>query len=204
VAEIADQFELKRYAIVGVSGGVPQCARWAARIPERINGMALVCALGPLARKELTDGMVALNRLALAAGARAAPLACAAIGLAAHLVRRQPMHYFGYMLAGTLPADRWVLVDRSYRRLFADSMAVALRQGGRHAGADAARADVGLRLEEVRTPVRTWHGFTDNITLPAMARHLAASLPLSVLHCVAGEGGLSLTVRHLDAVLADL
>lgn len=52
--------------------------------------------------------------------------------------------------------------------------------------------------------MRIWQGLADNIVPPAMARHLAAGLPLSELQCVPGEGHLSLIVRHLDTILADL
>ncbi len=40
MAELADQFELERFAIVGVSGGGPYALACAARIPERISRVA--------------------------------------------------------------------------------------------------------------------------------------------------------------------
>ena len=61
-----------------------------------------------------------------------------------------------------------------------------------------------FRLEKARAPVRVWQGFADNIVPPAMARRLAAGLALGELHCLLGEGHLSLIVRHLGAIRADL
>jgi len=205
VAELADRLALERFDVVGVSGGGPYALACAARIPERISGVALVGALGPLARRDLMDGMVTLNRVALAAGARVAPLARVAIGLAARVVRRYPERYLARMLACAPSADRNVLADSTYRTLFAESMAEALRQGGRGAAWELPllARPWGFALEEVRTPVRVWQGLSDNIVPPAMARYLAAGLPLGELHCLPDEGHLSLIVRHLDAVLGD-
>lgn len=110
------------------------------------------------------------------------------------------------MRAAAPPADRTVLADAGYRTLFAESTAEALRQGGRGAAWELTllARPWDFRLEEVRAPVRIWHGLADNIVPPAMARHLAAGLPLGELHCLPGEGHLSLIVRHLDAILASL
>lgn len=206
VTELADQLALERFAVVGVSGGGPYALACAARIPERLSSVALVCALGPLARTDLTNGMVRLNRLALVLGARMPPLARLAIGLAARLVRRHPERYLAHMMAGAPPADRVVLADTVYRALFAESTAEALRRGGRGAAWELTLLARlwDFRLQEVPIPVRIWQGLADNIVPAAMARHLAAALPHSDSHYLPDEGHLSLIVHHLDAVLADL
>ncbi|HSJ52168.1 MAG TPA: alpha/beta hydrolase, partial [Anaerolineae bacterium] len=59
-------------------------------------------------------------------------------------------------------------------------------------------------LQEVTVPVRIWQGLADNIVPAATAQHLAAALPSSECHNLPDEGHLSLVVRQLDAVLADL
>lgn len=206
VAELADRLGLERFAVVGASGGGPYALACAARIPERLNGVALVAALGPLARSGLTGDMVMLNRLALALAARAPALARFAVQLVARWVRRDPERWLARMLAGAPAADRAVLTDAAYRALFAASTAQALCQGGRGAAWEltllARPWDFGLA--EVSLPVRIWQGLADNIVPAAMARHLAAALPHSECHYLPDEGHLSLIVRHLDAVLADL
>jgi pimeloyl-ACP methyl ester carboxylesterase len=58
--------------------------------------------------------------------------------------------------------------------------------------------------QEIRVPAHIWQGLTDKIVSAAIARHLGAGLPHSECHCFPDEGHLSLIVRHLDAVLADL
>ncbi len=206
VTALAEQLGLERFTVLGVSGGGPYALACAARIPERVSRVALACALGPSTRKDLIDGMVTLNRLALAAGSRMPPLARLAVDLVARLVRRHPQRYLAHMLASAPPADRAVLADPSYRALFAESTAEALRQGGRGAAWELTllARPWDFRLEEVRVPVRIWQGLADNIVPPAMAYHLAAALSYSEVRSLPDEGHLSLIVRHLDAVLADL
>lgn len=206
VARLADHFALERFAVVGVSGGGPYALACAARIPERIGGVALVGALGPLAGADLTQDMVPLNRLALVLATRMPPLARLAVQIAARWVRRDPERWLGHMMAGARPADRRILAEAEYRALFTASTAEALRPGGRGAAWELTllARPWDFRLAEVSVPVRIWQGLDDNIVPAAMARHLAAALPRSACRYLADEGHLSLVARHFDAVLADL
>jgi len=131
VAQLADRLALTQFSVVGVSGGGPYALACAARIPARVRGVALVAAIGPLARTDLTNGMVTLNRLALVVAAHAPWVAQMGIGLAARFFRRYPQRYLARMLAVAPPADRQVLADAGYRALLDASTAEALRPGGR-------------------------------------------------------------------------
>lgn len=206
VAELADRFALECFAVVGVSGGGPYALACAARIPERVSRVAIVGGLGPLAGTNLTSGMVALNRLALVVGARMPPLARLAVRFVARRIRRYPERYLAHMMVGAPAVDRRVLADAVYRALFAASTAEALRQGGRGPAWELMllARPWDFRLQEVPIPVRIWQGLADNIVPAAMARHLAAALPHSESHYLPDDGHLSLIVRRIDAVLADL
>jgi len=206
VVQLADRLALTRFSVVGVSGGGPYALACAARIAERLDGVAVVAAMGPLARTDVTKGMVTWNRLALALAARVPRVARIGIGLAARFYRRYPQRYLAHMLAAAPPADRSVLADADYRALLAASTAEALRPGGRGVAWELTllARPWDFRLEQVRIPVRIWQGLADNIVPAAMARQLAKALPRAEAHYLRGEGHLSLIVRHLGAVLEDL
>ncbi len=206
VAELADRLALERFAVIGVSGGGPYALACAARIPDRVSGVALVGALGPPGPEPLTRDMVAPNRHALALAARSPLLARLAVQLAAGWVHRHPERWLAHMMAGAPPADRHVLADPAYRALFAASTAEALRQGGRGAAWELTllARPWDFSLQEVSMPVRIWQGLADNIVPPAIARQLAAALPHSESRDLPDEGHLSLIVRHLGTVLAEL
>jgi pimeloyl-ACP methyl ester carboxylesterase len=203
---LADKFALKRFAVIGVSGGGPYALAAAAQMPDRVSRVALVGAVGLATRRDLVAGMVATHRLSLAAGAHLPRLARLAIALAAQVVRRYPERFLAHMVARTSPPDREVLADPNYCKLMLDSTIEALRQGGfsiAHELTLLARP-WDIRLEEIRTPVTIWQGLADNIVPAAMARYLADELAHSELHCLPNEGHLSVIVHHADRVFADL
>ena len=206
VAELADQLALDRVVVVGVSGGGPYALACAARIPERLSRVALVGGMAPVACRELTHDMVILNRLVLALAARSPPLARLGIRVAALWIRGDQHRYLAATTAGASPADRIVLADPAYRALVAESTAEAIRPGGRGVAWELTllAQPWDFPLAEVRVPIRIWQGLDDNIVPVAMARYLAAALPHSECHYLPDEGHLSLIVRHLDPVLADL
>ncbi|ALP52294.1 hypothetical protein Tel_03575 [Candidatus Tenderia electrophaga] len=206
VAQLADQLDVERFAVAGVSGGGPYALACAARIPKRLARVALVGALGPLVGMRSTRGMVTLNRLALALAARSPPLARLAIDLAARWLRHRPERFLAHMLAGAPEADRKVLADADYRALLAASTAEALRQGGRGVAWELTllARPWDFSLQEVSVPVRLWQGLSDNIVPPVMARGLVGALSTTEVHYLPGEGHLSLIARRLAPVLENL
>lgn len=203
--QLADQFALARFAVLGVSGGGPYALSCAAHMPERLSRVALVGAVCPV-RGELTAEMPAIQRFAFSAALHAPPLAWIALSLAARVIRRHPQLLLWQMLARTGSADRALLADPHYRALMLSSTVESLQQGGRgvahELGLLARRWDV--ELEGILTPVAIWQGLADTVVPIAMARHLARVLVNSELHCLADEGHLSWIVRHGERVFADL
>jgi pimeloyl-ACP methyl ester carboxylesterase len=150
--------------------------------------------------------MAKLNRLVLALAACSPPLARLAIQVAALWVRGNPERYLATIAAGAPAPDRMVLADPSYRALVLESTAEAIRQGGHGAAWELTLLTQpwDFALREVSTPVHIWQGLADTTVPVAMARQMAVELPHSECHYLPAEGHLSLIVRHLDAVLADL
>lgn len=206
VAALADQLALGRFSIVGVSGGAPYALACAASLSDRLARVALVCPLGPLDVADGKAGMLAQDRVMLALAAHAAPLARAAVHLLAHWMRRDADRYLEFMMAGMVSPDRDLFADPAYRSLMRESTAEALRQGGRGAAWEltliARRWD--FRLQDVRMPVSLWQGLADQILPAAMAKRLAAALRACNARYFPGEGHLSLVVRHIGEVLAEL
>lgn len=206
VVELADQLCLDRFAVIGVSGGGPYALACAARIPERIDGITLVGALGPVLPGRLPRTMTTPNRLVLALAGRWPSLARLGARVAAHWVRRHATFYIDTMAAGAPPADRAVLVDANYRTLVAESVAAALRKGGQGAAWELTllAQPWDFRLRDVVVPVQLWHGVADTIVPVSMARELSGGLADCESHYLPGEGHLSLIVNYLDAVIVDL
>lgn len=206
VVALADRLRLQRFSVVGVSGGAPYALACAAFLPQRLDGVALVCPLGPLAVADGKAGMLVQDRAMLALATHAPPLARGVVHLLAHWMRQDANRYLKFMMTGMVSPDRDLFVDPAYCSLMQESTAEALRQGGRGAAWEltliARRWDFSPR--DVRMPVSLWQGLADQILPAPMARRLAAALPACTAHYLPGEGHLSLVVRHMEAVLADL
>lgn len=206
VEKLADSLGLDRFAVVGVSGGGPYALACAAFIPERLQGVALVSALGPVSRKEFLDGMIMADRLLLSLAARCPSVAHIAVRVLAWWIRRHPEFYFRHMIAGVPDADHEVLADPEYHELLLESAAQALRQGGQGPARELMllARPWDFRLEEIRVPVHIWQGLADNIVPAVMARHMAAVLPGSESHYLSDEGHFSLIYRYHHDILANL
>lgn len=206
IAALADQLELGRFSIVGVSGGAPYALACAASLAHRLAHVALVCPLGPLDVAAGKAGMLAQDRLLLGLAAHAPPLARGVVHVLAHWMRQDADRYVKFMMAGLVSPDRDLFADPDYRALVVASTAEALRQGGRGPAWEltliARRWD--FRLQDVRMPISLWQGLADQILPAAMARRLAAALPACKPRYLAGEGHLSLVVRHIGEVLAEV
>ena len=206
VGALADQLALGPFSIVGVSGGGPYALACAALLSDRLARVALVCPLAPLDAADGKAGMLAQDRVMLALGAHAAPLARGVVNMLAHWMRQDADRYLRFMMAGMVSPDRDLFDDPGYRALMMGSTAEALCQGGRGAAWEltliARRWD--FQLQDVRMPVSLWQGLADQILPAAMARRLAAALPACNARYLPGEGHLSLVVRHIGDVLAQL
>lgn len=206
IGALADQLGLQRFSIVGVSGGGPYALACAARLAHRLARVALVCPLGPLDVAGGKEGMLAQDRLMLLLAAHAAPLARGVVHMLAHWMRQDAARYVKFMMAGMVSPDRELFADPGYRSLVQESTAEALRQGGQGAAWELTliARPWDFRLQDVRMPVSLWQGLADQILPAAMARRLAAALPACNPRYLPGEGHLSLVVRHIGEVLAEL
>lgn len=206
VHALAERLGVQRFSIVGVSGGAPYALACAASLPHRLSRVALVCPLGPLDVADGKAGMLLQDRIMLTLAAHAAPLGRGVVQVLAHWMRRDADRYLKFIMAGMLSPDRDLFADPQYRALMLASTAEALRQGGRGAAWELTliARPWDFRLQDVRMSVSLWQGLADQILPAPMARRLAAALPACSPHYFPGEGHLSLVVRHIGEVLADL
>jgi pimeloyl-ACP methyl ester carboxylesterase len=178
VAALADQLELERFAVLGVSGGGPYalaCARW---IPERLHAVGVASGLGLLLSADVTTAQSRWLLRALLAG-RIMPRI--GLRLVAEALRRRP-HTALHWGSKPMPAcDRVIVSEPAFRSIAIADLNAALRDGGSAAAHDLAllTGDWGFDLAEVQAPILLWHGEQDGIVPCALGRHVAASLP----HC---------------------
>jgi pimeloyl-ACP methyl ester carboxylesterase len=165
VAAIADQLDIEQFAVVGRSGGGPHALACAALLGHRVTRTAVLVGVAPVNAPGLDwyEGMAPGNVDDHATAGSDPPL------LAKRLAERavSAVHDLGSLVdelrAEMHESDRLVIDDVAIWRLVAEAHAEALRRGpyGWLDDVKALRRDWGFRLDNIKTPVRLWHGKDD-------------------------------------------
>jgi pimeloyl-ACP methyl ester carboxylesterase len=191
---VADVLGIDQMAIVGLSGGGPYALACAAAMPDRVVAAGVLGGVAPASGPESIRGG------AMALGTRLAPflqVAGTPIGFAASLLIRliRPVASPAVDIYGLVspPADRRLLARPELKAMFLDD----LLNGSRKQLA-APFADVvvfarywGFHLDQVKVPVRWWHGDHDHIVPFAHGQHVVARLPDAELYHLPGESHLA-------------
>ena len=203
-AELADYLGLRRFAVLGVSGGGPYAAACAARMAERLNAALLVCSVAPADAPQATKGMVAINRWLLSMAHRTPRLAQCVAGICLWAIWRKGNQALPKQIEMRLPpADKEALASAELRQALTASSVEALRRGTQGAAADGLLygRPWGFTLREIRAPLYLWHGERDVIVPPSMGHYLAESIPGCHARFYPDDGHFSLPFGRLREIL---
>ena len=191
---MADVLGVGKMAVVGLSGGGPYALACAAAMPDRVIAAGVLGGVAP------TVGPDAIGGGLVALGAMAAPflqIAGAPLQLAAVTLIRmiKPVADSAvYLYARVSPVgDRELLLRPEFKAMFLDDLINGSRKQMSAPFADIVTfsRDWGFRLDEVKVPVRWWHGDRDHIVPFAHGRHVVAALPDAELYHLPGESHLA-------------
>ncbi|GAB4820185.1 hypothetical protein N2152v2_007231 [Parachlorella kessleri] len=191
------------------SGGSPFASACAALLPERVEGLLLVCPLAPCfgREQELHEGLGPHSKRFFAM-LNSAPWAARVQMAAVRQIMYMPQHTAFLRIGGFAREDVDAMINH---RRFADVMRAASREGLRQ-GIRGPFRDIMLyatrpwtvEIENIKCPTVIWNGGADVVTPNAMARHYHRRIPGSRLHIVPCEGHLSLPFKHTPAILASI
>ena len=187
---LADTLGIRRFRVLGLSGGGPYALACAATLGDQVVRVSLVSALGPLDTPESTVGMMLPNRLLLRLVRRAPAIVRPGLRATSAVLRRFPALYRRWLTTHVSEADRTVLSDTAVAAMLRNDLAQALRQGAAGVWSDlnALTSPWGFEMDQVDTSVDVWHGDTDRIVPQQMGHVLAQRLPLARWRPVAGGG----------------
>ncbi|MDP9004844.1 MAG: alpha/beta hydrolase [Verrucomicrobiota bacterium] len=207
LAEFATYLRIDRFKILAISGGAPYAYAAAWMIPERVDAISVVSGAPPIAELEDLSGLLALYRRLLALRASRPGLLRALFHVARPFASiRLPIRVRPLVLKVLQPCDANVLRDsKSFEACF-ESARLAWRcsAAGVMTDAEIYAQPWGFPLEEVRMPVRLWHGKKDRTFSFLLAEQIAARLPNCEFYVVEGAGHYSLPIRNTHEILADL
>jgi pimeloyl-ACP methyl ester carboxylesterase len=191
---IADTLGVDRMAVVGLSGGGPYALASAAGLPDRVVATGVLGGVAPfLGDEAITSGLMTL-------GARLAPLLRLGgnpLRIGASLVIRaiRPVASSALELYALVSpeADRHLLTRPEFKAMFLDDLLNGSRKQLAAPFNDIIlfTRDWGFRLDEVKVPVRWWHGDHDHIVPFSHGEHVVARLPDAELFHLPGESHLA-------------
>jgi pimeloyl-ACP methyl ester carboxylesterase len=204
---IADTLGIGDFAVVGLSGGGPYTLATAAAMPERVVAAGVLGGVAPYVGPDaIGSGLMDL-------GSRVAPVLEVA-GLPIRLVAGTLIKFLGPVASPALEiyarlspeGDRRLLSRPEFKAMFLDDLLNGSRKQLAAPFADVIVfvRDWGFRLDEVKVPVRWWHGDRDHIVPFEHGRHAVSLLPDATMTALPGEshlGGLGRAEEILRTML---
>jgi pimeloyl-ACP methyl ester carboxylesterase len=181
VLAIAGAYGVKRFSVVGRSGGGPHALACAALLPEHTVRAAVLVGLAPREADGLDwyDGMAQSNVLEHTAAAAGFDGISAHLSAAVDTIRANPASLLSSLQEDLPDLDRRVVADHGIRAMLVESYAEALRTSA-YGWIDDALAFCspwGFDLSSVTVPVLLWHGAGDVFAPASHARWLAGRIP---------------------------
>jgi pimeloyl-ACP methyl ester carboxylesterase len=190
VLAIADAYGLKKFAVVGRSGGGPHALACAALLPERTTRVAVLVGIAPHGADGLDwfDGMTQSNVMEFTAAANGYEDIAAHTKAVAKAVRADPASLIARLQAELPAPDRRVVADSGIRSMLIQTYAEALRMSdyGWIDDALAFCSPWGFDPATVTVPVLLWHGASDVFSPASHARWLAERITSAAVVVQAG------------------
>ncbi len=204
---IADTLGIDKFAVIGLSGGGPYTLAAAAAMPERVVAAGVLGGVAPYVGPDgISSGLMNL-------GSTVAPVFEVA-GMPIRLAAATLIKFIAPVGSPVLEiyarispeGDRRLLARPEFKAMFLDDL---LNGGRKQLSApfydivDFVR-DWGFRLDEVKVPVRWWHGDKDHIVPFEHGAHVVSLLPDAEMTVLPGEshlGGLGFAEEILRSML---
>ena len=204
VAALAGALGLGRFAVMGVSGGVPYALACLARMPQRARVGVLISGLGPVGEPGVLARMSPTSRRTMQLGHRFPCLMRALIALRKLQVRADPEAYLAHLIRGWSVTDGEVFRRPDVRKaLLGDVLKVFVEGAPEEGMSQELRLYFrwGFRLGDVAAGAKVllWHGRDDVVVPPAMTLHAARRLPGSEVTLL--PGGHFRVIGHAEELV---
>lgn len=209
VEGVLDHLGIGEFRALAISGGAPYAYATAATMPERVRAIAIVCGAIPMAELEDKTGLLPLYRWMLALYRWRPQLLRKLFSMARPVLavrpplRLRPLFLKMLMLR---PCDAESLRDAAAFEAIFESQRRAWRGSAEGVMADAQiyAQPWGFSLEDIRVPVRLWHGTQDRAFSIALAKEVAERMPNCKARLIDDAGHYSLPIRYMRDILKDL
>lgn len=205
--QLADALGIARFHILAVSGGAPYAFVSAWAMPQRVRAIAVVSGAPPIVDLSDHSGLLKLYRWMLALH-RTRPKLLRKLFYVARPIAtlHMPIRFRPIFLKLFYPCDAAALRDDAAFEACFESARCAWRSSAEGVMTDAQvyGEPWGFRLEDVKVPVRLWHGTHDRAFSVGVAQEVAKRLPNCRARYIENGGHYSTPIRYMREILADL
>jgi pimeloyl-ACP methyl ester carboxylesterase len=209
VERLLDHLGIGEFRMLAISGGAPYAYATATTMPDRVRAIAIVCGAIPMAELKDGEGLLPLYRWMLALYRSRPQLLRRLFRMARPIlslrppVRLRPLFLKMLMLRA---CDAESLRDAAAFEAIFESQRRAWRGSAEGVMADAQiyAQPWELSFEDIRVPVRLWHGKQDRAFSVRLAEEVARRLPDCNARFVDNAGHYSLPIRCMREILRDL
>lgn len=171
IVELADHLKIKKFSLMGVSGGGPYVAVCAYKIPERIIKAGIVVGLAPITKKSL-EGMASQGKLGWANYHKFPWLRTLSALNSEILFKYIP--FLGNLLAFPTKQDHLAYVEAVKNKAGEESSVKEAFKQGIKGAEDELRVytdDWGFKVKDIKAKVYLWYGAKDKCVSLNMARY---------------------------------
>ena len=209
VGQLVDNLGIGEFRILAISGGAPYAYATAVAMPERVRAIAVAGGVIPFAELKDFKGLLPLYRWMLAFYRSRPQLLRQLFRLAKPFLSfRAPVRLRPLLLKMLLlrPCDAASLRDDAAFEAIFESQRRAWRGSAEGVMIDAQiyAQPWGFGVQDVRVPVRLWHGIEDRAFAVRLAEEIANRFPDCKARFIPNEGHYSLPIRHMREILEDL
>ena len=209
VERIVEHLGLREFRMLAISGGAPYGYATAVAMPQRVRAIAIVGGAPPMAELVDAEGLLPLYRWMLALHRTRPRLLRRLFYLVRPVLSLRPSVRFRPLLLKMLmlrPCDADSLRDGEAFEAIFESQRRAWRGSTEGVMVDAQiyAQPWGFAIEDVRVPVRLWHGKEDRAFSVHLAKEVAKRLPNCKARFVDDAGHYSLPIRRMREILKDL
>ncbi len=201
VVALADKLKIKKFAVMGVSGGGPYAAVCAYKIPRRLTHAAIVVGLAPIVGWESLEGVIWIGKIGWG-NFPTYPWLRKVAAIIQMINTRYGLRLGLYRFLFNAKKDRKVLDDPAVRARVRRNTLEAFRQGWQGAAQDLTiySTDWGFDVRDIHMPVKLWYGEADQNVSLNMGKYYATHIPKNTLKVYKGEGHL-IAITHAEEIL---
>ena len=202
---LADHLSIKKFFLMGHSGGAPYVAACAYAIPDRIEGAAIISGMGPFEKPEaqigLATGQKVINRVI-----RLIPSSANLMMWLTQKMLKNPDKLFQQMVKQLPQPDQIIFNEPSEKAALIASSIEAFKNGSQGPAQEMRLLlkPWGFNLEAIKIPVHIWYGAQDKQAPKSHAELYAELIPNAQLKVIDNEGHISILKNHMNDILSNL